>query len=217
MKKRAIAAIFGVLLFVLLLPAAARAQSGIAGIVRDSSGGVLPGVAVDATSDALIERTRTVFTDSQGQYRLDNLRPGLYMVTFTLTGFNTVKREGIDLPADFIAPINMEMRVGSLEETLTVTGAAPVVDVQSTARTQVLPRDVLDAIPTGRSFQSISQLVVGVTLNTPDVGGTAGMQQSYMSAHGMSSANNTVQVDGMNMNSTRGDNQVQAYYNDAMS
>ena len=123
----------------------------------------------------------------------------------------------MQLPADFVAQINAELRVGSLEETLTVTGDAPLVDVQSTARSQVLSRDVLDAIPTGRSFQSVGQLVVGVQLSRPDVGGSQAMQQTYFSVHGMTSRNTTVQVDGMMMNSTRGDNQVNPYFNDAMS
>ena len=200
-----------------LAPRLVLAQSGIAGTVRDATGGVLPGVTVEASSDALIERTRSVVTDGEGQYRIVDLRPGQYQLTFSLAGFSTVKREGIQLPADFIAAINADLRVGSLEETLTVTGDAPLVDVQSTARSQVLSREVLDAIPTGRSFQSVGQLVVGVQLSRPDVGGSQAMQQTYFSVHGMTSRNTTVQVDGMMMNSTRGDNQVNPYFNDAMS
>jgi hypothetical protein len=211
------ATVFAALAAVVALPSPAAAQSGIAGVVKDTTGAVLPGVTVEATSEALIERTRAVVTDSDGQYKILDLRPGQYVVTFTLPGFSTLKHDGIDLPADFIATINGDMRIGALEETLTVSGQAPVVDVQTTSRSQVLGRELLDALPTGRSFQSISQLVVGVTLNRPDVGGTANMQQSYISAHGLTASNNTVQVDGMNMNSTRGDNQVQAYYNDMMS
>ena len=201
----------------ILAPRLVLAQSGIAGTVRDATGGVLPGVTVEATSEVLIERTRSVVTDGEGQYRIVDLRPGLYQLTFALNGFSTVKREGIQLPADFIASINADMRVGSLEETLTVTGDAPLVDVTNTARSQVLSRDVLDAIPTGRSFQSVGQLVVGVQLSRPDVGGSQAMQQTYFSVHGMTSRNTTVQVDGMMMNSTRGDNQVNPYFNDAMS
>ena len=204
-------------LCVVVLPLWAEAQSGIAGVVRDTTGGVLPGVTVEASSEALIEKARSVVTDGQGQYRFVDLRPGLYTVTFALAGFNTIRREGINLPADFVASLNIDMRVGSLEETLTVTGDAPLVDVQSTARSQVLSRDVLDAIPTGRSFQSVGQLVVGVQLSRPDVGGSQGMQQTYFSVHGMTARNTTVQVDGMMMNSTRGDNQVNPYFNDAMS
>jgi Carboxypeptidase regulatory-like domain/TonB-dependent Receptor Plug Domain len=208
---------FLVAVLVTLLPSWAAAQSGIAGVVRDTTGGVLPGVSVEASSEALIEKTRTVVTDGQGQYRFVDLRPGDYIVTFTLAGFNTIRREGINLPADFVASLNVDMRVGALEETLTVTGDTPLVDVQSTARSQVLSRETLDAIPTGRSFQSVGQLVVGVQLSRPDVGGSQGMQQTYFSVHGMTSRNTTVQVDGMMMNSTRGDNQVNPYFNDAMS
>ncbi|MGC4081891.1 MAG: carboxypeptidase-like regulatory domain-containing protein [Vicinamibacterales bacterium] len=204
-------------MFLFLLPASTQAQSGFAGIVKDATGGALPGVTVEASSDVLIERTRTVITDGEGQYRLIDLRPGTYALTYSLAGFSTIKRDGVQLPADFVAAVNIEMRVGSLEETLTVTGDAPLVDVQSTGRAQVLTRDVLDAIPTGRSFQSVGQLVVGVTLSRPDVGGLQAMQQTYFAAHGMASRNTTVQVDGMMMNSTRGDNQVNPYFNDAMS
>ena len=200
-----------------MVPGVARAQSGIAGVVRDDTGGVLPGVTIEASSEALIERTRSVVSDNQGQYRFVDLRPGLYQVNFSLAGFNTIRREGINLPADFVASLNIDMKVGALEETLTVRGDTPLVDVQSTARSQVISRDVLDAIPTGRSFQSVGQLVVGVQLSRPDVGGSQGMQQTYFSVHGLSARNTTVQVDGMMMNSTRSDNQVNPYFNDAMS
>ncbi len=200
-----------------MLPASAMAQSGIAGQIKDATGGALPGVTVEASSDVLIERTRSVVTDGEGLYRFVDLRPGSYDLTFSLAGFATIKREGVQLPADFVASVNIDMRVGSLEETLTVTGDAPLVDVQSTGRSQVLSRDVLDAIPTGRSFQSVGQLVVGVQLSRPDVGGSQAMQQTYFAVHGMPARNTTVQVDGMMMNSTRADGQVNPYFNDAMS
>src|SRR5262245_21378792 len=110
-----------------LLPAAASAQSAIAGVVRDVSGAVVPGVTVDASSPALIEKTRDVVSDSQGQYRIVDLRPGSYTVTFTLAGFATVRREGIELSADFTANVNAEMKVGGVAETITVSAAAPDV------------------------------------------------------------------------------------------
>ena len=210
-------ALFGAVVTVMLLPAAAAAQSGIAGQVKDATGGALPGVTVEASSDVLIEKTRTVVTDGEGQYRLIDLRPGTYELNYSLAGFATIRREAVQLPADFVASINIDMRVGSLEETLTITADAPLVDVQSTGRSQVLTREVLDAIPTGRSFQSVGQLVVGVQLSRPDVGGSQGMQQTYFAAHGMNPRNTTVQVDGMMMNSTRGDNAVNPYFNDAMN
>ncbi len=217
MTRVALTRAFFVAAMSMMLPAIAAAQSGIAGVVKDATGGAIPGVTVEASSEVLIERTRSVVTDGEGQYRFVDLRPGAYSMTFSLAGFTTIKRDGIQLPADFVANISVDMRVGSLEETLTVTGDAPLVDVQSTNRSQVLTRDVLDAIPTGRSFQSVGQLVVGVQLSRPDVGGSQGMQQTYFAAHGMTSRNTTVQVDGMMMNSTRGDNQVNPYFNDAMN
>ncbi len=209
------------LLFVLasffLAPAAVDAQSAFAGVVRDTSGAVLPGVTVEAASDALIEKVRSVITDGSGQYKIVDLRPGLYMVTFTLPGFATVKREGLELPSNFTASVNAELRVGSLEESITVSGDTPVVDVQTTVHTQVLGRDTLDALPTGRTIQGLGQLVVGVALSIPDVGGTRAMQQTYMSTHGMSAANNTVMVDGLMVNGLQSDGAVQSYFNDAMS
>src|SRR5471030_478241 len=125
----------------------AQAQSAIAGVVKDSTGAVLPGVTVEAASPALIEKTRAVVTDEHGEYKIVDLRPGAYVVTFSLPGFTTVKQEGIELPSSFTATINGELRVGAVEETLTVSGAAPVVDVQSTAKSEILPRDVLDSVP----------------------------------------------------------------------
>jgi carboxypeptidase family protein len=200
-----------------LWPAAAEAQSAIAGVVRDPSGAVLPGVTVEASSDVLIERTRSVVTNGQGQFNIVDLRPGVYSLSFTLPGFSVFKRDGVELPANFTATINAEMKVGALEESVTVSGQSPVVDVQSTARTTVLSRDVLDSIPTGRTIQSVGQLVVGVTLNVPDVGGSRAMQQTYMSVHGLSASQVTTQVDGMMVNGLDGDGAVQNYFNNMMS
>jgi hypothetical protein len=205
-----------VLMWVTALPTVAMAQSAIAGTVRDTSGAVLPGVTVEAASPVLIEKVRTVVSNDQGQYTIVDLRPGVYTVTFTLTGFNTFVRQGLELPTDFTATINAEMRVGTLEETVTVTGESPVVDVSSTARVQVLSREVLDAIPTGRSVFAMGQLITGVSLNVPDVGGSRAMQQTYMSTRGLTSANNIVQVEGMMINGLDGDGAVQQYINNAM-
>jgi hypothetical protein len=199
------------------LPATVFGQSSFTGVVKDSSGAVLPGVTVEAASDVLIEKVRTVVTDSQGQYRMVDLRPGTYSLTFTLPGFNTFKRDGLQLPAEFTMTVEAEMRVGAVEETVTVTGESPVVDVTTAVHTQVLEREVIDAIPTGRSIQGMGQLVVGINLNLPDTGGARAMQQTYMSTHGMTSANNTVMVDGMMVNGLQGDGNVQSYFNDAMN
>src|SRR6266852_7543553 len=123
--------------FVVLLPAASFAQSCIAGVVKDTSGAVLPGVTVEASSPALIEKVRSVVTDGEGVYKIVDLRPGTYTVTFTLASFNTFKREGIDLPSSFTATVNAEMKVGALEETITVTGQPPLVDTSNVVSQQV--------------------------------------------------------------------------------
>ena len=195
-----------------LLSSAAMAQT-IAGQVTDNTGGILPGVTVEAASPALIEGSRVAFTDGAGRYTLIDLRPGVYNLTFSLPGFSTVLVEGQDLPADFTATVNVELSVGALEETVTVSGQAPLVDVQSTARAEVLDREILDAIPTGNTLQSTAQLITGIKMNRPEVGLTTAAQQTYMSVHGMSPSQVTIQVDGQNMNSIGGDGAVQSYHN----
>ncbi|MGQ0735207.1 MAG: TonB-dependent receptor [Acidobacteriota bacterium] len=195
----------------------ASAQSTILGVVKDSSGAVLPGVTVEAASDVLIERVRSAVTETDGRYRIVDLRPGVYTVTFTLQGFNTLRRDGIVLPAEFTATINADLQVGALAETITVTGESPVVDISSAVKTQVLDREAIDTLPTGRTIQGIGQLIVGVNLNLPDTGGARAMQQTYMSTHGMTAANNTVLVDGMMVNGLQADGAVQSYFNDAMN
>jgi hypothetical protein len=130
----------------LMLPAAAWAQATITGTARDTSGAVLPGVTVEAASPALIERVRTVITDSTGQYRIVDLRSGTYTLTFTLTGFSTFKRAGVELSGAFVATIDAQLQVGALEESVTVAGESPIVDVKSARREQVVNRDLLTAI-----------------------------------------------------------------------
>jgi len=205
-------------LFCLMLcPCAARAQSAIAGTVRDSSGAVLPGVIVEASSPALIERSRSVVTDSGGQYKIVDLRPGTYDVMFTLPGFGGVKREGIELPASFTATVNAELRVGAVEETLTVTGEAPIVDVQSSVQQSVISRSVLDAVPTGRNVFAVGALIAGTSTTRPDVGGSEGMQQNSYVVHGSETRDIAFQVDGMSVNSNYQDGSfVGVYYNDGM-
>jgi Carboxypeptidase regulatory-like domain len=161
------------LVCVVLAPAAAHAQASIVGTARDSSGAVLPGVTIEAASPALIEKVRIAVTDGSGQYRIENLRPGVFSVTFTLPGFNVVRREGIELTGSFVATVNGDLRVGSVEETITVTGETPVVDVQSTLRQRVLTQEVLEALPAGRVVTALAGVTVGVTANR-DVGGMLG-------------------------------------------
>jgi hypothetical protein len=135
------------------------AQASITGTVRDTSGAVLPGVTVEAASPALIEKVRTATTDGNGQYRIVDLRAGEYAVTFALAGFSTVKREGVALEGAFTATINIDMRVGELTETITVSGESPIVDVQSVRRQMVLDNDIISAIPSSRSYNNLIQLI----------------------------------------------------------
>jgi len=200
---------------VLLLPSIARAQSAFAGVVKDATGAVLPGVTVEAASPALIEQVRSVTTDANGAYRIENLRPGTYTLTFSLPGFATVKKEAVELQSNFTATINADLKVGAVEETVTVAGESPVVDVQSNAKAQVLSRDVLDAVPSAHTIQSVGQLVVGVTLTAPDVGGSQAMQQTYFTVHGLGAAQTSLMMDGMIINGLQGDGAIQTYTNDA--
>src|SRR4029453_10494192 len=193
------------------------AKSVFAGTVKDASGAVMPGVTVEAASPALIEQVRSAVTDENGVYRIIDLRPGVYTLTFSLPGFNTVTRQGIELAANFTATINIELSVGTLQESITVSGASPVVDVQTNVKQQVLTRDVLDAVPTARTIQGLGQLIVGVTLNSPDVGGSRAMQQTYFAIRGQGGAQTVVMVDGLMTNGLMGDGAVQAYHNEAMT
>jgi hypothetical protein len=205
------------ILGVLLLPATALAQatiaSSIVGVVRDTSGAVLPGVTVEASSPELIEKVRTVVTDGGGQYRIVDLRPGAYAVTFSLPGFSTVRREGIELAGSFVATINTELRVGSLEETITVSGEAPIVDVQSSGRQQVLDRKVLDAVPSGRQYFSFTALVPAISAQGNDVGGLSGPIFSVFQVHGGQRNEGRVQVDGQETG-FQGNNGVSYYVAD---
>src|SRR6195256_6401047 len=126
-----------------MLPTAAFAQASITGVVKDASGAVLPGVTVEASSDALIEKVRSAVTDGGGQYRIIDLRAGTYAVTFSLTGFSSVKREGIELTGSFTATINADMKIGTLQETITVTGETPIVDTQSVRRQTTISNELI--------------------------------------------------------------------------
>ena len=200
-----------------LFPAVAFGQSAFSGIIRDTSGAVLPGVTVEASSDVLIEKVRGVVSDGEGRYTIVDLRPGVYKITFSLEGFSTLVRDAVELPGNTTVPINVELRVGALEESLTVSGQTPLVDVQNAQRTQVLERDVIDALPTTRNMQSVGSIVPGVKLSRPDVGGSQGMEQTYMRTHGADDRHTSMQVDGMSVNSSMGDGNIQAYNDDALA
>src|SRR5262252_9009820 len=214
MTRSRIAMLFVVVLAWLALPATARAQSAFAGTVKDATGAVLPGVTVEASSPALIERVRSATTDANGTYKIENLRPGTYTITFNLTGFSTVKKDGIELPSNFTSTINADLKVGAVEETVTVSGESPVVDVQTNTKAQVLSRDVLDQVPSAHTIQSVGQLVVGVTLTAPDVGGSQAMQQTYFTVHGLGAAQTSVLIDNMIVNGLQGDGAIQSYLNE---
>ncbi len=182
----------------------AQQSASISGIVTDMTGGVLPGVTVEATSPVLIEKVRTTVSETNGRYQLLDLQPGMYRVTFTLPGFSSVRREGITLTAGFAASINVELSTGTLTETITVTGASPVVDVRNVAQTQVLTRDVLDTTPNARVIGSLMTLVPGVTITTAggpnvDAGGTAGYTYAAAQIHGSSQYDQTIGTYGIPM------------------
>jgi hypothetical protein len=205
-----------VLLILMLVPRAALAQSAIAGLVSDTTGAVLPGVTVEAASPALIEKVRSVTSDAQGRYTIIDLRPGTYTVTFTLTGFNTLVREGVELPANFTAPVNGELRVGALEETVTVSGLAPLVDVQSAQRTQVISRETIDALPVSRNFKSVGALMIGVRTGSQQMGDLAAGTQSRPTVHGAPS-DTTMLFDGMMALTLMSDGQINQYHNDGIA
>ncbi len=168
----------------LLTPSAlyAQAQASITGTVRDTSGAVLPGVTIEASSPELIEKVRTAVTDATGQYRIENLRPGLYTVAFTLTGFSTVRREGVEVSGSATFTINAELRVGTLEETITVTGESPIVDVQTARRESVVARDVITTLPTAGGYSSILSLAPGIVGGSQDI--ATGPCACTFSSHG---------------------------------
>src|SRR5262249_52474566 len=139
----------------LLLPAVAFAQGSITGSVKDASGAVLPGVTVEASSDALIEKVRSATTDGAGVYRIVDLRPGTYTVTVALQGFQTVRREGIILTGSVTLTIPIELKVGEIQETVTVSSASPIVDVQNTRRETVINASSIETLPATRAYGSV--------------------------------------------------------------
>ena len=187
----------------LLPPAGAFAQTAvsgaISGVVRDTSGGVLPGVTVEASSPALIEKVRTAVTDGQGAYSIVDLRPGTYTVTFMLPGFRTVRREGIELTTGFTAAVNADLQVGAVEETITVTGESPIVDTSNVRTQQVFSRDVLDELPVSRTALGFGTLMPGASVPAirQDVGGSLGDTQVSIGIHGSRGGDMIVNIDGM--------------------
>jgi hypothetical protein len=200
---------------VALFPVAASAQASITGTVKDASGAVLPGVTVEAASPALIEMVRTATSDGSGQYRIENLRPGAYTVTFTLPGFSTVKREGIELTGTFVATVNADLKVGTLEETITVTGETPTVDVQSVARQRVMTSETMEQLPVNRMAAFIASLIPGVNNSSVDVGGSLGpiVTGGGMTVHGSRSTDLLTMSNGLSLQSIQTGSAVQGVAN----
>ncbi|HUK33140.1 MAG TPA: carboxypeptidase-like regulatory domain-containing protein, partial [Vicinamibacterales bacterium] len=182
-----------------LVPTALYAQStaSIVGTVKDASGAVLPGVTVEASSPALIEKTRATITSGTGQFAIEDLRPGTYTVTFTLTGFSTVKREGVELSGSFAATVNAELKVGGIAETITVTSEAPVVDVTSTRNQQVLSGQTVSDIPSSRNYSAFTHLIPAINVQQNDFEGSNPALYSVFQIHGGRRNEGQVLVDGM--------------------
>ncbi|MEQ1757584.1 MAG: carboxypeptidase regulatory-like domain-containing protein [Vicinamibacterales bacterium] len=196
--------IVAALVCVVLLPSIAYAQASMTGVVRDTSGAVLPGVTIEAASPALIEKVRAAVTDGNGRYQIVDLRPGAYTVTFTLTGFNTVLRDGITLQGTAAAVVDADLRVGALSETITVTGEAPTVDVSSSTTQRVMTTAVIDSLPVSRNFDAIASMVPGVTASGANaarnqgnvVGGSSGDGIEF---HGTVNSDTRVTVAGISV------------------
>ena len=199
---------FATLICVLFLAPASWAQdSGIAGVVQDTSGGVLPGVTVEAASPALIEGARTVFTDREGRYNFVDLRPGTYSISYSLAGFSGLLRDGIELAAGFTAAVNVEMQVGTLTETIIVSGASPLVDVQNVRRSTNVTNEILETLPTSnKHINTVVTFTAGFTgladvggQYTCQLGGGCGTSEGF---HGK--AGSKVTIDGMGMENMSG-------------
>ena len=184
----------------LLAPVAAFAQGAIAGQVKDASGAVLPGVTVEAASPVLIEKTRTAVSDGAGNYRIENLRPGSYTVTFTLTGFSTVKRDGVEVAGTATTSTDALMRVGAVAETITVTGETPLVDIASTKKEVVLDHDTVQSLPSSRQYFTLARVAPGTSGGGSDVGGAgiADVGQS-LTVHGSKAVDQRVMLNGLSI------------------
>jgi hypothetical protein len=211
------------LVCIALVPSIAFAQASITGTVRDSSGAVLPGVTVEASSPALIEKVRSVVSDAGGIYRIVDLRPGTYSVTFTLPGFNAVKQDGIELTGTFTATVNGELRVGAIQETVTVSGSSPIVDVQTSTQQRVFTQEVIEAIPAGRSHVNMAVLIPGLAASQPgrgalqDVGGTNNLQNTTFTIHGSKQGDTRLQLDGVRVGNVLSEGQFSNFVPDTGS
>ena len=200
-----LATLAGVMTCLLVVPSLASAQQ-IGGTATDTTGGILPGVTVEARSPAIIEQVRTVVTDGAGQYLIVALEPGTYTVTYTLPGFSTLVREGVVLASGFTASIDVQLSIGDIEETITVSGASPVVDIQNVEQRAVMDRDVMDSIPSGKGYSSYALLIPGVSSKggygsslTQDAGGLSVSNMEVMSIHGGAASDQMININGMDV------------------
>ena len=216
MLRQSLATLLGAIGLLLVTAAGAAAQSAITGVAKDASGGVLPGVLVEAASPALIEKARAVTTDAQGRYTIVDLRPGIYKVTFTIQGFTTFVQDAIELPSNFTATVNAELRVGAVEESVTVSGESPVVDTRNAQRLTIVSRELLDAVPMPRMFIAEAALAVGTKVTSQNVGGSRSAVNPRIVVHGSVTKDTTVSIDGMKMNTLVGGGDSQPDHNDAM-
>lgn len=194
--------VLGIVLCLLLASTAwAQVQTGsITGVVSDSSGAILPGATVSLTGDKLIGGVQTQTTDATGTYRFDRLPPGNYHVKIELQGFKTVERDAIKIDAAFTATVSAKLEVGSVNETITVTGESPTVDTKSNLQQTVMNQEILEGVPSGRDPWSVAKIIPGVAVSTYDVGGTQSMQQSSLSSHGSSTNDVSYNIDGTSVN-----------------
>jgi len=207
--------LFACIAILAIFSADAFGQSSISGQVKDSSGAVMTGVVVEAASPALIERSRTVTTNGEGRYSIIDIRPGTYTVTFTAQGFNTFKQQ-VEVPSNVTVPVDGVMQVGAVGQVVEVQATVATVDVDSAAHSTVLTRDEMDTLPTARNPQSMGSYTPGVHLNQPDVGGSQQIEQTYMISHGNPSSRDTYLLDGMMINTTQADGQIQIYVDNAL-
>jgi hypothetical protein len=185
------------------LPAAAYAQASFSGIVKDTSGAVLPGVTVEASSPVLIEKSRSAVTDGEGRFIIQDLRPGTYRVAFTLPGFKTVVRESVELLGTSVITVNADMAIGTVEETITVSGATPTVDLQSTTRQVSITQEIVAALPTSRTPFALGVLIAGVRQDVGgrDVGGAVVAEVASLVANGGRTGDQRMMVNGVALSS----------------
>jgi hypothetical protein len=219
--RRRLIYVMGLSIVLLAGFASAQQSGGIAGAVTDPSGAVLPGVTVEVSSPALIEKVRNAVTDGRGLYQIVDLPAGIYTVSFTLAGFNTIRREDITLTTGFTANVTAQLSIGDVKETLTVTASTPVVDIQNVNQQAVMTRAVIEGVPTGKGWANFVPLVPGVVMSnasaslSQDVGGSTGFNFAMAAIHGGREMDEQVVVNGMTVASLTGPGETRTNWSDA--